>query len=70
MTNATKSASETINQLLTAAKKGDVAAFAADECVASVTRNIGQIDAAALYAAAGQLEVFPIALNIVRCKSC
>lgn len=56
MTNATKAATEAIAQLLAAAKKGDMAAFACEEAVAKLTRNIGQLDAAALYAAAGQLE--------------
>ena len=44
---------------MNAAKRGDVASFAADETVAQVTRNIGQLDAAALYAASGQLERDP-----------
>ena len=56
MTNNTKLATDSISQLLAAAKKGDMAAYACDEAVAKVTRNIGQLDAAALYAAAGQLE--------------
>jgi talin len=59
LTGATKAATEAINLLLNAAKRGDVASFAADETVAQVTRNIGQLDAAALYAASGQLERDP-----------
>jgi talin len=59
LTGATKAATEAIQLLLNAAKRGDVASFAADETVAQVTRNIGQLDAAALYAASGQLERDP-----------
>lgn len=52
-----KNITQSVTKLLTSAKKGAVGEMLCDEAIENISRTVADLDAASIFAAAGQLDI-------------